>query len=168
MCCGARPKVSRARGLRLKPPLPSRCASRYCPRPLQHRRVHVVDLGHVAELQQAVGRQRLVRRGGAAEPLVALASGCLPGPGTRTRSASGSRGRAARGRLLQGRVGLVARLEVVEDQHVGVVRRRGLLEAAVRLIGVGRLREVLLGSVALYVATHGRSPVAVVPAAGSP
>ena len=32
-------------------------------RPLEHRGVHVGDAGHVAELQQAVGRQRLVRRG---------------------------------------------------------------------------------------------------------
>ncbi|MGS0686374.1 universal stress protein [Nakamurella sp. GG22] len=45
---------------------------------------------------------------------------------------------------------------------------RGAALTVVGSRGGGRLREVLLGSVALYVASHGRSPVAVVPAAGSP
>ena len=53
--------------------------------PLQHGRVHVVDAGHVAELQQAVGGQRLVGRR-LAEPLVALALARTAG--TRTTSAS--------------------------------------------------------------------------------
>src|SRR5207237_7775111 len=42
------------------------------PRPLQHLRIDVEDASHVAELQETVSRQRLVRRSRAAEPFVAL------------------------------------------------------------------------------------------------
>jgi nucleotide-binding universal stress UspA family protein len=61
------------------------------------------------------------------------------------------------------------------DLEVGVLQthsdpRRALVDASdgaaltvVGSRGSGRAREVLLGSVALYVAAHGRSPVAVVP-----
>jgi hypothetical protein len=41
-------------------------------RPPHHVLIDVMDLGHVAELHQAVGRQRLVGRSRAAEPLIAF------------------------------------------------------------------------------------------------
>ena len=115
-----RPKVSRARGLRCEAALAVALRQQVMLRPLQHGRVDVVDAGHVAELQQAVGGQRLVGGRGAAEPLVALLRrSCRRVRGTRTRSACRSRGQQVAGPRLDLRLRLVALLEVVEDQQVG-------------------------------------------------
>lgn len=80
-----------------------------------------------------------------------------------------SQGRLVLERAVEGIVGAHPDLEVgVLQTHSDP--RRALVDASdgaaltvVGSLGSGRAREVLLGSVALYVAAHGHSPVAVVP-----
>jgi hypothetical protein len=86
-----------------------------------------VDLGHVLELHQAVGAERLVAWG-LAEPLVAALLGLVAGEQLVAAVED------AAGALDELGVGGVVGAEVAEDHDVGVVVRRGLLEAAARLL----------------------------------
>ncbi len=94
-------------------------------RPLDEPRVDFVDARHVGELHQPVGRENLVR-GRLAEPREAAA---LDLEGDEPLVAERD---VAFGLRLNLRRQLLARLEVVEDEHVRVGRRGGLLEAAAR------------------------------------
>ena len=126
MSAGAPPKLSSALGIPLEAALAVAAAQEPLGGSPDHRGVDLVDLGHVAELHQAVGRQRLVARV-AAEPLVALLRRLVAGQLDVTFLQQVLR--LAR----DGRVGHVVLLHVLQRQHVGVVRRRRLLEAPVGL-----------------------------------
>ena len=121
------------RGLRLKPPLPSRRDSRYC----CVRLISSGSTGCTRAMSLNWSRPYAVSAScwlvGRAEPLEALPRLAAACPGTRTTRASRSPCRAIPSPASRPRVGLVGLVHVVEDQHVRVVRGRGLLEAAVRL-----------------------------------
>src|ERR1044072_2606903 len=94
-------------------------------RPLDKPWVNLVDARHVGELHQPVGSQNLVGWS-LTEPREAAArnfEGDEPLVAERD---------VAFGLRLYLRRQFLARLEVVEDEHVRVGRRRGLLEAAAR------------------------------------
>ena len=102
-------------------------------RALDHLHVHVVHAGHVAELEQPVRREGFVRRSLAAEPFVAAPPRILRILTFERHQPLVAAGQQFGGSLLQCRIGLVALLQVIENEHVGIVAARRLLEAAARL-----------------------------------
>ena len=92
-----------------------------------------MNAGHVLELQEPVRGERLVLLIGAAEPLEPLLH--LRGVSGHSNEISSAYPVSSNSFARVGglRVRLVRLIHVVENQRVGVVRRRGLLEAAVRL-----------------------------------
>ena len=100
---------------------------------LQHGLVHVVDLGHVAELHEPISGESFMGRRRAAEPLVTVFLVLARVEAFERRQHLVTAGQQVLGSARHFRLGLVSLFEVIENEQVRVVAGRGLLEATARL-----------------------------------